>query len=266
MTNEVVTPVNELAEFFAKGEGTTPPGAKPPESGTPPPPDPLAEIKVTDILANPRLKAEWQSAVDRQAANMLRGKEKELREKLTPEIQHQAELASLKTALEGMSKEELGELLAEKPELATAIAELRARENAPPPPDDATIEAHASVRAIALSIKSWHQTLLGSSLPDDKKAELDPEAYLSDKTGAEGFQAWTDAIQKAIIEQAVSERHQKFLDEEFEAYMTDRAAREGRNTPAPLMTRSNGAAPLPDLMEGDSLSQLTMAFEQSGRK
>ena len=263
--SEQTTEIEDLAAIFAAQESSAPKEGETPSADITTPesaPSGVQEMTVEQLLADEKLRPKLQSWKDSEAAKMLKGKERELTQRLTPDIMKQAQLDALKIVFDNMDEDDLKDLLVQKPELAQAFAEVKARDTAPPKVDDNEIETRATIRAYATSMRTWHQTVLNSDLDEATKASLDPETFLKDKVGEEGFLAWTTAINRAIIDSNVA----KGLKEQTEAAIQDRLAKEETTPGGALLTPGSRTSPVPDLMTTDSDVLLHQALQSSGAK
>lgn len=275
-----VTPVAELASAFgAKSDqpqdqaqqqehkdeelGTSQQSAssseRTPDSSNPSTPsreEIMAGLTLEELRAHPTLGPQLQSYAQSEAASQLKGKTESIRKEL------QKEAASKQFAQ--LSKEELGELLANDDEAAAMYAELKA--SPPPNPNQPADSAAQTVSYFTSAIRTHSSKVDASDLPAETKAELAPEKNLNaadhpGKTAEQILAAWQLKIDNALTDHRVKSAT-KGLSESLDL---DRQAREDEAKAGgggALMSNGTHAAPLPDLIKTPGTSLLADAFQR----
>lgn len=222
-------------------------------------PDPFKEVKLEDLLKHPTLGKEIQSHMDKSAAAQFKSQQARLEQQITQQVSAQKEEELLEKYFGTLTREELGQRLAEDPELAARYSELQRK---PEADREAEIEKAATYKFYLREIQHWSGILKESGLDNDAMSKLSPENYAQDAN----LEGWISDIQKAIIEQAVSKAQKEALETQFEAFKQERLAEEESTSPGALLRVGSRTSPVPDLMDNDSYSLLEDALQNPKRR
>ncbi len=243
--------------------GTPAPGSSPertPSSSTAVAPsreEIIAGLTLDELRAHPTLGGQLQSYAQSEAANQLRGK--------TESIRRQVQLEVAQREFSKLSKEDLGELLANDDEAAVMYAELR---QAPPPPpttQQVADPAAEAVRFFTTGITTTKAMITGSDLSEPDKLALAPERHLMaadhpGKTAEEIYAAWQLKVTNAITDHRI-----KSATAGLSASVDlERQAREDESKPGgALMSAGTNTTPKPDFDSNSGRSLLASAMSQS---
>ena len=262
-----------------KGEETpklpdTTEGAKPPEGekkgGEVPgegetPPDPLAEFTkdpktaLKGLLANPILGPMLNQWADTAAKHQVEAAAKGAKDTVKAEAE-QAQIEKEDKFFGELSKEDLAKELADSEtgkDAAAAYGRYQLRQQQPKGPSSEETNFNIQVAATRSLVVTYQEMVDGSDLPDEVKAELQPEKFTH--LGKDALVAWGKAIYEAHVKHGV--------DQAVESAVEERLAKLDKERPGSGGGRPPGA--MPDLMTTPSevgLTQALAAEEQKRKK
>lgn len=206
-----------------EGEEGAPEGVKGEEKKAEPK-DPLEGLTLSELLKHPILGPlvhRWadKSASSQSAVAVDRAK---------IGWDEEAAVKALEEKFDAMSEEELGRALS-NPETRDAFAALTERRNKSR--DDASDEAIAvkgQRYGYAVEVGVYTEMLGKSDLPDEKKAELNPDNFTH--LGPQGIVAWGAAVQQALVEHATDAKAKTLLEEKWDAFQEEKLGGGGEGS------------------------------------
>lgn len=260
-----------------KGDGTPTPGDtkgdQPPKGkegevegepeGEPKPPDPMDELAkdpkfLQKVLAHKTLGPKFNTWADNAAKEQVRAATAAQKGTAEQQAELKAREATEDRFFEGLSEEELAEELKD-PDCAAAYGRYQLRQGQKSAAlTKEQIEYGIKAQSIVHLIQTYRQLVETSELPDEKKAELQPEKFVH--LGKDALLTLGKTIYEALVEDGV----QKRFDTEWASVQEERLADLDGSRPAPTGGRAPGK--MLDLMKTDSSVGLEQALALEAQK
>lgn len=221
------------------------------------------KLTVEGLLKDPEVGPQLQSWADKSAAAQV----KSATERLQTDQQQaysSANMGQWDNYFRQFNQEELGELLAQDQQKASAYSRVQAwRQEQQQAAGSDQIATAGQVYAYAHQISVNNSLLADSGLPQEELAELAADKFTH--LGAEGVTTWSKAIQTALIKHQAEAEIQKGLDTRWEAYKQEKLA---DLDPDGSLAGSRPGSPTPSDLPIDTPSELLLeaGLEQRARR
>lgn len=213
----------------------------------------LGELTPEELRAHPTLGRTVQSMVDTGVAAAMRGKTKEIEDRIRGELA----LNSAEKQFESLDEEELGRLLKSDPQARAAYAALQNR----PTPTSPQAEQQGQVQFLTNTVKFWNGQIQAAGLPAETVTKLNPTNYLDRPgTAEEILQQWASDIQKEITTFTVGKELAKSTKQLDESKALDQQAEADRGKKGALVTNGSKTGPSHDIMQGTWRNALESAW------